>query len=207
MAWHQREFSVPAEWAGRRVCLSVDCLNSLALVFVDGKKVAEIRYPSGEADLTAACKPGGKHVLSLLVVALPLKGVMLSYSDTNSARSVKGTVERRGLCGDIYLTSSPAAARIADVRVDPSVRNGELTVNAAFEGLKDQRQYALRVAVTEQGRTVREFTSKPFKADDQRVGCISATDKWMPAKLWDIHTPQNQLTAQVSLLDDSGKAI
>jgi beta-galactosidase len=147
MAWHQREFSVPADWAGRRIGLNVDCLNSFALVYVDGKKVAELRYPSGEANLSAVCRAGGKHVLSILVVALPLKGVMLSYSDTNSARAVKGTVERRGLCGDVYLTSVPPAARIADVRVDPSVRKGELTVNAAFAGLKEQGQYSLRVAV------------------------------------------------------------
>ena len=50
-------------------------------------------------DLTAACKRGSTHTLSLRVVALPLKGVLLSYSDTNAAKEVKGMVERRGLCG------------------------------------------------------------------------------------------------------------
>ena len=43
--------------------------------------------------------------LSMLVVAMPLKGVMLSYRDTASARQVKGEVARRGLCGDVYLWS------------------------------------------------------------------------------------------------------
>jgi len=66
-------------------------------------------------------------VLSLLVAALPLKGVMLSYSDTASAREVKGTVARRGLCGDVRLAAFPAGLRIADVKVDTSVREGRIT--------------------------------------------------------------------------------
>src|SRR5262249_970761 len=110
-AWYQREMTVPEGWAGRRLTLSAECVNSLAVVYVDGKKAGEMGLPAGEADLTAVCRPGGKHVLSLFVAALPLKGVLLSYSDTNAAREVKGSVERRGLCGDIYLASTPAAAR------------------------------------------------------------------------------------------------
>src|SRR5262249_44104100 len=132
-AWYQREMTVPEEWSGRRIVLSVEYLNSLAVVFVDGRKAAEVRFPAGEVDLTAASRPGARHVLSLLVVALPLKGVMLSYSDTNAAREVRGSVERRGLCGDVYLAGIPAAARVADVKIDTSVRRGEVTVSTALE--------------------------------------------------------------------------
>ena len=32
-------------------------------------KRVEVRFPAGELDLTAACKPGAMHVLSVLVVA------------------------------------------------------------------------------------------------------------------------------------------
>src|SRR5262249_18741323 len=121
-AWYQREITIPREWAGRRIALSAETLNSFALVYIDGKKVGAMRFPAGELDLTPVCRPGGKHVLSVLVEALPLKGVLLSYTDTNSAREVKGAVERRGLCGDVFLTSTPRAARIADVKVETSVR-------------------------------------------------------------------------------------
>src|SRR5262249_9461524 len=118
-AWYQREITVPEQWTGRRIALSAEYLNSLAVVYVDGKSVGESRYAAGVAALTAACPPGGKHVLTLVGVPLPLKGVLPSYTDTNSAREVKGSVERRGLCGDVFLTTHPAGARVSDVKVDP----------------------------------------------------------------------------------------
>ena len=110
-AWYQREITVPEGWTDRRITLRAEYVNSYAVVFVDGKKAGEIRFPAGEVDISASCKPGKTYVLSLLVVAMPLKAVLLSYTDTNSAREVKGTVDRRGLCGDVYLVGAPSAAR------------------------------------------------------------------------------------------------
>src|SRR5260370_8478 len=63
-AWYQREFTVPREWAGRRIAVGIECLNSSAAAFVDGNKAGEIHFPAGDLDLTAACKPGATHVLS-----------------------------------------------------------------------------------------------------------------------------------------------
>ena len=48
-AWYEREFTIPREWMGRRVALATEYLNSFAVVFVDGKKAGEIRFPAGEA--------------------------------------------------------------------------------------------------------------------------------------------------------------
>src|SRR5262249_37947226 len=122
-------------------------------------------------------------------------------------KETKGAVERRGLCGDVYLVSTPSAARISDVKIDPSVRKGEVTVSAALEGLSADGEYALRVQLREGGRDVRECTGKAFKAGDLKGGRIAVTDKWKPEKLWDVHTPQNMLSAQVSLLDAGGKVL
>ncbi|HYV31863.1 MAG TPA: hypothetical protein VEO53_12270, partial [Candidatus Binatia bacterium] len=134
-AWYEREMTIPSDWSGRRISLYVEYLNSYATVFADGVKTGEIHFPGGEVDLTAACRPGAAHHMSLLVVALPLKGVMLSYTDSASAREVKGTVERRGLCGDVFLVSTPRGPNVANVNVDTSVRKRELTVNAGVDGL------------------------------------------------------------------------
>jgi hypothetical protein len=198
-AWYQRELTVPDTWKGRRIALSAEYVNSFAVAYLDGRKVGEVRFPGGELDLTAACAPGKTHTLSLLVAALPLKGVLLSYTDTNSAREVKGAVDRRGLCGDVWLTGSPAA-RVTDVKTDTSVRKGELTLTVALDGLAAGVRYALRVAVRDGGRVVREFAGKPFEAADVVDGRVTVSERWKPDKLWDLHTPGNTFEATVTLL-------
>ncbi|HJZ57370.1 MAG TPA: glycoside hydrolase family 2 TIM barrel-domain containing protein, partial [Gemmataceae bacterium] len=198
-AWYQREVTIPDDWKGRRIALSAEYVNSFAVVHLDGKRVGEVRFPGGELDLTAACVPGKTHVLSLLVVALPLKGVLLSYSDTNSAREVKGTVERRGLCGDVWLTSTPAA-RITDVKIDTSVRNDELTLDVGLAGLTAGVSYSLRVEIRDGGRVMREFVGKPFQAAGAGAERVSVSEKRLPLMLWDVHTPRYLYQASVSLV-------
>ncbi len=206
-AWYERQIVIPAGWAGRHVALNVEYLNSYAAVYVDGAKTGEVRFPGGEVDLTSACRPGSTYRLSLLVVALPLKGVMLSYTDSASAREVKGSVARRGLCGDVYLVSTPSRPRIADVRVDTSVRRQEITLDAAVEGLGTDAQYGFRTRILKDGRAVKEFTSRAFQTDDLKEGRITFTENWMPEELWDIHTPGNQYDLEVSLVDAGGKVL
>jgi hypothetical protein len=208
-AWYQREFTVPADWTGRHLALTAEYVNSLALVFVDGKRIGEIRFPAGEVDLTGVCKSGSKHTLSLFVMALPLKGVLLSYNDTNAAREVKGSVERRGLCGDVWLTSKPAGPRITDVKVDTSVRKGQITINTAIENLAIGRRYELRIQIREDGGSVvREWTSQAFRASDLKDHLLAENSvAWLPKKLWDIHTPQHMHKVQVTLAEVNGKAV
>ena len=200
---------MPKEWAGRRIALGLDYLNSSATVYVDGRKAGEVQFPAGEVDLTSVCTPGGKHVLSMLVVAKPLQEIMLMFNDTNAAKRARSQVARRGLCGDVYLTGTPAGTRLGDVKVDTSVRKGELTVTAAIANPVPGAQYALRAVVTDRGRTVKtvkEFTSKALSAADLKEGRALVTEKWKPEKLWDVHTPQNTYEVAVSLLE-GGKVV
>ncbi len=205
-AWYQREITVPAEWAGRRIALGADYVNSYAAVFLDGKRVGEIPFPAGEVDVTQACR-AGTHVLSLLVVAMPLQGVMQSYSDTASVKQVRGSVDRRGLCGDLFLTSTPVGARVGEVKVATSVRNWQIAFRAGLEGLAAEGRYSLRAQVTDNGRVVKESTSPQFGAADLKDGGFAFSAAWKPDKLWDLHTPQNQYEVALSLLDAQGKAL
>lgn len=206
-AWYQREITIPARWSGRRIVLNAEYLNSYATVYWDGDQVGEMRFPAGEVELTSVCRPGQKHVLSMLVVAMPLQGVMLSYSDSNSAREVKGTVRRRGLCGDVYLVSTPNGARLDDVKVDTSVRNKKITFESALLGLSADEQYALRARVSKNGRSVAEFMSKILDPSDVHDGRIAFTEKWQAERLWDTHTPENQYEVSMSLFDADGKVL
>jgi len=207
MAWYQREITIPSGWAGRRIALQMDLVNSHAIAYVDGNRVGEVRFPGGEVDLSAACRPGNTQVLSLLVTAMPLKGVMLSYNDTNSAREVKGSVARRGLCGDVWLSSTPSGPRLTEIRVTPSVRRGEVAFGVRLSGLADQETYALRVQAMQEGQSPKEFSGGPFRAGDLQEGRFSFAAPWRPQKLWDLHTPGNQVDAEVTLLDGQGQVL
>ncbi|HOW65932.1 MAG TPA: glycoside hydrolase family 2 TIM barrel-domain containing protein [Verrucomicrobiota bacterium] len=200
-AWYEREISIPPGWTGRRLFLEADCVNSLAIVFVDGARTGEIRFPGGMLDVTSVCRPGARHRLSILVAALPLKGVLLSYTDSASARETQGSVQRRGLCGDIYLTSVPEGPRLRDIQVDTSVRNQQLIISAALDGLAASASYALRGRVLQNGVCVKEFVSSPFSANDPEKGRIRVAESWLAKSLWDLHTPRHTYDLEISLLD------
>ena len=205
-AWHEREITVPTEWAGRRIELNLEYLNSYALVLVDGKRAGEIRFPAGNLDITALCRAGATHRLSLLVVALPLKSLMTSYVDSAAAREVTGSVPRRGLCGDVFLTSTPIRARMVNPVLGSSVRKKEFSFGATMEGLAAENHYRLQARVMDRGRKVKEFI-RTFAVSDLKNGRIEFTEKWMPDRLWDTHTPQNPLDVELSLLDAAGKTL
>ncbi len=206
-AWYQREITIPQDWSGRRIELSADSVNSLAMVYVDGARIGEIRFPAGNLDVSNAVRPGSKHLLSILVVALPLNAVMLSYTDTASARHVKGTVERRGLCGDLFLSATPRGARITDVKIDTSVSAGTISFDAAFTDLAVGHAYRLRARIVEDGRAAATFTSDAFSAADLKAGRHVFTAKWLPTRLWDIHTPQHQFMVEISLLESKDRLL
>ena len=147
-------------------------MNSIARVEVDGVEAGVLRFPSGAIDLSEMCRPGKKHTLRLKVTALPLKAIMAGFGDTNAPKTVKGTVERRGLCGDVFLTSVPALGRIDDIRIAPSVRKNELTVRVRAEGLNES-MYVLRVEIRDKVKTVREFASQSFQPIKDHAGDVT----------------------------------
>lgn len=206
-AWSEREITIPAEWSGRRIELSLEYLNSFARVFIDGRMSGEVQFPGGTLDVTSACQPGRKHRLSVLVVAMPLKGVLLSYSDSASAKEVQGGVARRGLCGDVFLVSTPRGPRLEDVKVETSVREKRVTVEAAVGSVPAGASYVLRARVNDGGQAVHRFSSPIFQAKDLADGRVRFSSAWKTDKLWDLHTSTNLLELEVSLLDDQARML
>ena len=207
MAWYQREISIPKDWADRRISVSIEYLNSYAVVFVDGKKLGEILFPGGEADITSSCHMGGKHVLSLFTAALPLNEEIITYAAADSATRRKASVARRGLCGDVFLSSTPAKTSIKDMKIDTSVRRWEITFEAALKGLEEDTSYEMCAQILDERHVVKEFKSPLFTSADLKNGRFAFADKWKPVKLWDSHTPQNLYEAELSLLGPDGTVI
>jgi hypothetical protein len=199
-AWYQREI----ETSGiNRLVLRADGVNSLATVYIDGKNIGQITFPGGELDISSENLARKKAMLSLHVVALPLKAVMTSYKDTAAARQEKGTVARRGLCGDVYLISTLLGPRIEDVKVETSTRTGEISFVTRLAQLREGNPYSLKAQIREQGRVVAELSSPKFKNGDLLDGKLRFTSKWKPDRLWDLNTPGNQFTAQLYLKQDT----
>jgi len=206
-AWYQREIVIPDNWQGRRVTVSAESLHSHAVVYLDGRRMGEMFFPGGEVELTSACRPGKKQLLSMCVRAVPLSEVMQSFGDTSAPKAVKGTVRLRGLCGDVFLVGEPKTARINDVRIETSVRKWTIAVNAALTDLEPGQRYRLTARVRDGDRTVKEMTSESFSASDLTGGRFSFREAWKPEKLWDTHTPENQYEAEATLADADGAAL
>jgi beta-galactosidase len=150
--------------------------------------------------VTAVCHPGSKHTISMLVMALPLKGVMLSYANTATARQVEGKVALRGLCGDVWLESMPGGPHITGVNVETSVSRWQITIEAELAALDPQRQYILWALIRDGGDEVKRFASRPFGTADLANGRMAITEQWRPERLWDTDAP-HQYALTVSLAD------
>jgi hypothetical protein len=206
-AWYQREITIPETWKARHVAIELDLVNSLASVFIDEQPAGELRFPGGELDLSRFHLEPGTHRLSLLVVALPLQGVMLSYTDSASARKIEGSVSRRGLCGDVFLVASPAGERIDHVRVTTSVRRSSIEIGTTLEGLEPALSYTLHAEISRNGRALTWADSAPFTLHDLQDGRFSFQTNWKPDRLWDLHTPGHTQVLSLSLRDPRGATI
>jgi len=205
-AWYQREVTLPAEWKERDIFIDINWLQSIANVFLDGKPAGTVQYPGGKLNIKAQSKPGEKQVLSICVAALPLSEEMTSFAKFNLSVTSKASVARRGLCGDVFLESTPAKARLGDVKVAPSVRKWELGVNVAVANLGEQ-EFRIKGDVFDGDKKVHSFESKPFKSADAKDGRFDFASPWKPEKLWDTNATGNMYHLQLTLVDAQGKAV
>ena len=203
LAWYEREITIPEGWVGRRITLTAAWVDSYAAVFLDGKQVGELSFPGGELEITPACRPGRKQLLSVFVAAKP-RAVKIDAYVAAPADKRQTIGSFRGLVGDVFLCSTPAGPRIGDVKVATSVRKWQLGVDAVLAGLKPGETYALRGEVLDGARQVVAIESKPFTAADLADGRLTFSTPWHPEKLWDTITPQNQYEVRLSLVDGNG---
>ncbi len=201
MAWYSRDVTIPPDWEGRRIRLSVEYLNSYAKVFIDGRKVGEMPWPGGEMDITDACKAGETHNLAVLVIARQLT------RDRTLPPDEARPITNRGLCGDVFLSGVPGPTRVADVQVRPSVRKWRLELDVGLEGLKEGASYAMRARVLDKGKEVLTARTQPFGASDLKHGRMLFGEPWKTPKLWDTDTPENVYDVEVDLLEGAGAVV
>ncbi|KPK65870.1 MAG: hypothetical protein AMK73_01720 [Planctomycetes bacterium SM23_32] len=126
-----------------------------------------------------------------------------TFMGPDRAFAAEADLPYRGLCGDVYLLSSPRGPRIEDVFVQPSVQEGRLRLLADL-ALPEEGECRLRARVEHRGQTAKEFTSAPFASEDLEEGRIALSEPWPDPPLWDVHDRQF-CTLRLELLDAAGR--
>jgi len=206
VVWSAREITVPPEWQGRRIGLRLENVNAYATVFIDGHEAGSIVFPGDDLDITAACSPGKTQELAIRTIAQRLNPEGTNYLSREEKVNNWSPCSYRGLCGDTFLTSAPAGERITDVKVDTSVRNWRLSIDAGLAGLTEGKSYALRARVLEKGVEVLSAQSRSFTSADLKMGRMAFDKPWEAPKLWDTDTPENMYDLSVEL-QEAGRTL
>ena len=207
-AWYQRTITIPQNWAGRRIALDVEYLNSYAAVYVDGRKVGRDPLP-GRPGGPLRGGPSGRHACPQ-----PAGG-------GDAAQSRDGVVQRhqhRQTEEGQRRTPRPVRRRLADRRAGwgrgsrtfGSTPRSARARSRSRPGCKGWRPTG--ATSCEPGSAIRaaRWRSSPARRSprsDVKDGRAAFTASWKPPKLWDINTPENQYAAEVSLLDARGQAV
>jgi len=110
--WYRKEFTLPADYAGKAVWLNFRGINYRANIWLNGKQIANSNDVAGawrtyEFDVTSAVK-SGSNALAVQVWAPTESSLAITFVDWNPAPPDKNM----GLWRDVYLTSSgPVALR------------------------------------------------------------------------------------------------
>ena len=156
VAWYRRTFSVPEEWAGRRVWLCFGAVDWKATVWVNGQQVGEHEggYTPFRFDITDELRPDGRNVLVV-------RAEDWTRRDQPVGKQVAWYTKSSGIWQTVYLEAVPSQVSVVTVHVSPSVEPPRASFRVAVrnDGPKSVKA-KLRVrfeakGVPEVSRTVR----------------------------------------------------
>ena len=178
--WYQREFTVPAEWAGRQVRINFGAADYMARVYVNGNFVGSHTGGFGEFsfDITSQLKEGVNTV-----------AVMVQDNTDETLQPLGKQRYNPGGAGSIWYTQVSgiwqtvwlepvSAASISGLRTTPDVDNSQLAVEvqSATEGAQ------ARVVLSLQGNVVAQGTGavgSPIVLDVPNAKLWSPTNPWL----------------------------
>ena len=192
-AWYLRYVTIPASWADRQIVLNLTWLSTDAQVFINGKKVGDIRWPAGEVVVTDLVKPGQENVF--LIKVLATSDAKYSFRDMGAeAEGLQTKTEfrlgSRGLTGEALLKTRPLGPYVRGVFVKPGVREGKIEVDIDLQDIKQAGSVKLTAQMeTLEGRVEKKFTAVVDVASraDQTV---QVTWPWTDPRLWDYRQPE-----------------
>ncbi len=187
-AWYAREVAVPADWAGRRIVLSLERCHWETRVWIDGAEAgrADSLAAPHEYDLTSRLIPGRSHRLVVRVdnrEIVEVGGQAHSVSDQTA-----GTWN--GIVGRIELRATPRVW-LDDVQVFPRVASRTITVRGVVgnaTGRAGQGRVRLEAIRPDGTRRGAQILAVRWPAD---AGTAFAAELELgaDAPLWDEFTP------------------
>ncbi len=203
LGWYERDFTIPADWKGRRIKLEFDLVQGVALFFLDGVPAGSLTFPGGELDITSLAKPGRKQNLQIRFSADPAQ--FRHFMGRSREYSSFRELANKGLVGDGWLISLPIRYEIGDVRVETRpVRDGTIRFDTGFSRLP-AGTYSLEAEIREGKRIVKRFRSETFRCDGKKEEFrFLFGGEWRNAKLWDIDTPEHLYSLEMILRDAAG---
>jgi beta-glucuronidase len=152
LAWYETTTRVPAGWAGQRIVLRFSSATHAAVVWVDGRQVAEHRggYTPFEADVTDLVVPGGEHRITVAVDnrltwhTIP-PGYIDETPDGPRQRLLFDFFNYAGLHRTVWLYTTPPA-HVADVSVVTTLDGADGGVRYEVEA---EGGLEVRVALTD----------------------------------------------------------
>jgi beta-galactosidase len=200
---YRRTFTVPRDWAGRRVLLTFDGVNSFFYLWVNGQKVGlgkDARTPV-EFDITKSLKPGEN-----LLAVENFRWCDGSYLEDQDFWRMSGIFR------DVYLWSPPNV-HIRDFEVktdlDAQYRDAELKVTLKITNSSaNARALSLDpVLFDPDGREVRVFdgSQKTFAEPGKETDALLYAKLSVPLK-WTAETP-HLYRLLVALKDNMGKTL
>jgi len=177
--WQEREFTVPANWRGRKIVLEFYCTRDDSVVLLDGKKLGDIlALTQRNFELPGPVRIGAPYRLTVLT---------------------------SGLADDVWLRSYPKGARIEDAYLTTSVQKMELVLKAAGTG-KPGRMRLVIASDKNLKRKVKEAEFDKFQVGKNAPWSLEARTNWSNPKLWSVEHP-NLYWYSVELLDANGKRL
>jgi hypothetical protein len=188
-AWYQRQIAVPADWAGRRIVLTLERPHWQTTVWVDDRKagVQDGLGMAHEYDLTTLCKPGQTQRLTIRVdnrLVVPVGMDAHSVSDQTQSNW-------NGIAGRIELTTTPKVW-FDDVQVFPDVKNKQIKVVAKIGNSTNQPgsgQVSVRVAAASTSLPMADAQNVEAKWTEQAGEVTFVHPMGSDFALWDEYSP------------------
>ena len=232
--WYRTVFTVPKDYAGKKIWLNFEGINYTAEVWVNGKNVGEIKgaFIRGIFDVTSVVKPGRKAALAVLISPQPHPGTPHEHTLANGMGSNGGITaidgptflctigwdwipairdRDSGIWQKVFLSATgPVVVRNPLVTTDlplPNLEVADIAIQATLQNITDQPQKGIL-----KGSFGNVSFQQPVEIEPNSSKLVSLDSKSIPAlrvknpKLWwpNGYGPQNLYTLHLRL-DVNGK--